>query len=296
MRFVIAGSSGFLGSRLVSQLEGRGHDVVRLVRRDPTSAAESRWDPYAGLIDDATIAAADVVVNLAGAPTLGNPHSRKWSTALRESRVVTTRVLAERIAAAPAPPAFVAGNAVGWYGDHGDEVLTEETESRGDSLMTGVCREWQEATGPAVDAGARVCLLRTAPILGRRSAPMKQLLPLFKLGLGTRLGDGRQYFPVISLRDWLGAAAHLCEHASAAGPFNLCSPVTPTNKEFTDALAESVGRRARLVAPRAILERAAGALAPEALGSLRTEPAALLASGFAFQDEDVREVIAAALR
>jgi uncharacterized protein (TIGR01777 family) len=296
MRFVIAGASGFLGSHLTSNLKGRGHDVVRLVRRDTTSADESSWDPYAGRVDDSVIAAADVVVNLAGTPTLGNPHSKKWATALRESRVVTTRVLAERIAAASAPPAFVAGNAVGWYGDHGGEVVTEESESRGDSLMTGVCREWQQATGPASDAGARVCLLRTAPILDRRSAPMKQMLPLFKLGLGTRLGDGRQYFPVISLRDWLGAAAHLCEHASAAGPFNLCSPVPATNKEFTDALAQAVGRRARLVAPKAILERAAGAMAPEALGSLRTEPVALMASGYVFQDEDVHQVIAASLR
>jgi uncharacterized protein len=295
VRFVIAGASGFLGSHLVSDLQGRGHDVVRLVRRETSSPDESRWDPYTGRIDDAVISGADVVVNLAGAPTLGNPHSKKWANALRTSRVTTTRLLAERIAAATASPALVAGNAVGWYGDHGDQVVTEEGESRGDSFMTGVCRAWQEATEPAVDAGSRVCVLRTAPLMDRTSAPLKQMLPLFKLGLGARLGDGRQYFPIISLRDWLGAAVYLTEHATAAGPFNLCSPVTPTNKEFTDALAQAVGRKARLVAPRAILERAAGAMAPEALGSLRAEPAALLAAGYTFRDEDVHEVIATAL-
>jgi uncharacterized protein (TIGR01777 family) len=189
----------------------------------------------------------------------------------------------------------VAGNAVGWYGDHGAELVTEESDSRGQSFMTGICREWQAATEPAAAAGARVTLLRTVPIIDRKGAPMKQLVPLFKLGLGSRLGDGRQYFPVVSLRDWLGAATHLCESATAAGPYNLCSPVTPTNQEFTDALARALGRKARLAAPRLVIEKAAGILAPEALGSTRVEPAALMADGFVFQDEDVRDVIAAGL-
>ena len=145
-----------------------------------------------------------MVVNLAGAPTAGNPHSQRWADELLRSRVVTTRVLAEAIAAAGGGPSFLAGNGISYYGDHGDEVVTETSDSRGDALLTRVTREWQEATAPAVDAGARVCVLRTSPVLDRASAPLKQLVPLFKLGLGARLGDGRQYFPMISLRDWVG--------------------------------------------------------------------------------------------
>jgi len=296
MRIVVAGASGFLGTHLVSDLEGRGHDVARLVRREPAAAHEVSWDPYADRLDPAVIAEADVVVNLAGSPTAGNPHSRKWARALRESRVTTTRVLAGRIAAAANPPAFVAGNGISYYGDHGDEVLTEESDSRGEALLTRVTREWQAATGPAAEAGARVCVLRTSPVMDRRSTPLKQLALLSKLGLGTRLGNGRQYFPMISLRDWVGAVVHLVEHDTASGPFNLCCAVTPTNKEFTDALARAVGRRAFLAAPSFVIEKAAGAMAPEVLASVRAEPAALLKAGYTFRDEDVREVLAAGLR
>ena len=161
--------------------------------------------------------------------------------------------------------------------------------------MTALSRDWQSAADPAVEAGARVCVLRSAPILHRTSPPLAQMVPLFKAGLGARLGDGRQYFPMISLRDWIGGVTFLVEHESARGPFNLCCPQTPTNGEFTDALATAVGRRARLAAPRFVLERAAGRLANELLGSVRAEPAALKRAGFSFQDEDVRDVIAAAL-
>ena len=170
------------------------------------------------------IEAADVVVNLAGSPTLGNPHSKKWARNLRESRVTTTRVLAEAIAASDRKPAFLAGNAIAWYGDHGDEVSPRSPRARGDSFMTQVTREWQDAAGPAVDAGARVCFLRTSPLMDRRSAPLKQLRLLTKLGLATRLGDGQQRMAMISLRDWLGGVSHLVEHDSVAGPVNLAAP------------------------------------------------------------------------
>ncbi len=295
MRILIAGGSGFLGSHLTTELRSRGHDVVRLVRRPATEAGEEQWDPYADRLDQASVEAADVVINLAGSPTAGNPHSRRWAEALEKSRVTTTRLLAERIAAADRPPTFVAGNAVGWYGDHGDELLTENAESRGSTFMTEVSRHWQDATQPVVDAGGRLVILRTAPVLDRTSAPLKQMLPAFRLGLGVRLGSGDQYFAVISLRDWLAAAAYLVEDPAASGPYNLCCPVTPTNAEFTDALARAVGRRARLTVPAFVIEKAAGRMAPELLGSLRTEPAALLAAGFTFRDDDVDAVLRAAL-
>ncbi|MGN0064062.1 MAG: TIGR01777 family oxidoreductase [Nocardioides sp.] len=295
MHVVMAGASGFLGTHLTAHLRAHGHTVTHLVRRGSTSPNESAWDPYAGQVDRDLVASSDVVVNLAGVNVAGNPHSRSWASRVMSSRVVTTALLAEAIAEADRPPAYIAGNGISFYGDHGDAPLTEESESRGDALLTRVTREWQAATEPARAAGARVCVLRTAPVLDRSTAPLKPMIPLFSAGLGTRMGDGRQYFPVISLRDWVGAAAFLLESRDVAGVFNLCCPTTPTNAEYTEALASVLGRKAFLAAPAPVLRVAAGRMAPEILGSLNARPAALERAGFDFQDQDVHEVLAAAL-
>jgi uncharacterized protein (TIGR01777 family) len=292
---VIAGASGFLGTHLSEELTGRGHAVIALVRRPTSAPDESAWDPYAGVYDREVIERADVVVNLAGAPTLGNPHSKKWQRELRESRVTTTRVLSEAVAASDRRPAFLAGNAIAWYGDHGDAVVTEESDSRGDSFMTGVTREWQDAATPAVDAGGRVCFLRTAPVIDRRGAPLKQLRLLTRLGLAARLGSGRQHMAMISLRDWVGAVTYLVEHDEVSGPVNLCSPETPTNREFTDALARALNRKAFLAVPSFAIEVGAGKLSPEALGSINMRPAVLEAAGYRFRDRTVHEVVRAGL-
>jgi uncharacterized protein len=303
-QILVAGASGFLGTHLRESLTARGHTVTALVRRPARGAGESTWDPYAGTYDRAAVAAADVVVNLAGTPTLGNPHSATWRRNLLESRVTTTRVLAEAIASSVAegererPPAFLAGNGISYYGDHrevGDPVLDESADSRGDALLTVVTREWQAATEAATEAGARVCVLRTAPVMDRRSAPLKQLRLLTLAGLGARLGDGRQHMAMISLRDWVGAVVHLAEHPDASGPFNLCCPDTPTNAEFTKALAAQLHRPAIAVVPSFALRLGAGQMAPELLGSLDVVPAALAEAGYRFRDHDVDDVVAAAL-
>lgn len=291
---VLAGSSGFLGSHLREELRRRGHRVTSLVRREP-GPDESRWDPYADELDRDLVQQADVVVNLAGSPTLGNPHSGKWARELRESRVTTTRVLAEAVAAADEPPAFLAGNAVGWYGDHGNAVLDESADSRGHTLMTSVCRDWQAATAPARAAGGRVCLLRTAPVLDGSSAPLRQLRLLFLTGLGGRVGNGRQWMPMVSLRDWVGAVAFLAEHPSASGPFNISVPEPATNRDFTRALASAVKRPAILPVPGPLVQVAAGAASPEVLGSVRVVPKALLDLGYSFSDRGVADVIATGL-
>lgn len=294
LNVVVAGASGFLGRHLTDELEARGHTVVRLVRRPAGSPAESTWDPYAGVYDRDVVERADVVVNLAGTPTIGNPHSRTWARNLRESRVTTTRVLAQAVASSERTPALLAGNAIAWYGDHGAEVVTEESGSRGDSLLTEVTRDWQDAAAPAVEAGARVCFLRTAPVMDQAGPPLKPLALLTKLGLGARLGNGRQYMSMISLRDWVGGTAHLVE-GDAQGPVNLCCPETPTNKEFTDALARAVGRKAFLAVPTPAIRIGAGPLAPEALGSINLRPAVLEQDGYAFRDRTVDDVIRAGL-
>lgn len=292
---VLAGGSGFLGSHLSRALTERGHTVTTLVRRPTQAPSEATWDPYTGVLPQALVDAADVVINLAGSPTLGNPHSKKWARELRESRVTTTRVLAEAIAAAPSPPAYLAGNGISYYGDHGSAVLTEASDTRGHALLTDVTREWQAATIPAAQAGSRVCILRTSPVMDRRAAPLQQLRLQFKAGLGGRLGDGTQHMAMTSLRDWMGAVVHLAEHPTAAGPFNLCLPEAPTNAEFTRALARAVGRKAFLPVPASILKVAAGEMASELLGSLNVRPAALLASGYTFLDPDVESLLRTAL-
>ena len=296
LNVVIAGASGFLGTHLAEELVARGHSVVALVRRPTSAPDESTWDPYAGVYDRDVVGGAAVVINLAGAPTAGNPHSGRWARELRESRVATTRVLARAIAESEHRPAFLAGNGISWYGDRGAEALTEESGPGHGGLLTDVSHEWQDAAEPAVEAGARVCFLRTAPVMDAHSAPLQQLRRLFQLGLGARLGDGRQHMAMISLRDWVGGTAHLVEHEDVSGPVNLCCPVTPTNAEFTAALADALHRPAFAFVPKPLLKLGAGQMGPELLGSLNVRPEALEATGYTFRDRGVDEVLAAALR
>ena len=295
LTIVLAGGSGFLGTHLRTALRAHGHTVTSLVRRDTGAADESTWDPYTGRLDRSLVAAADVVVNLAGSPTLGNPHSKKWARELRESRVTTTRLLAEAIAESERPAAYLAGNGISYYGDHGATVLTESSGSRGDALLTDVARVWEAAAAPAEAAGSRVCVLRTSPVMDRRAAPLQQLRLLFKSGLGGRIGDGRQHMAMISLRDWVGGVVHLAEHADVSGPVNLCLPHAPTNAEFTKALAAAVRRPAVVPVPAGVLRRAAGKMSSELLGSLNAQPTVLLESGYVFRDPDLQSMITTAL-
>jgi len=292
---VIAGASGFLGQQLTEALRGRGHTVTTLVRRPASGPTESTWDPYARRYDHALIEAADVVVNLAGSPTLGNPHSQTWARELLESRVTTTRVLAEAIAATGGRASYLAGNGISYYGDHGDAELTEASDSRGQALLTRVTRAWQAAAEPAAEAGARVVVLRTAPVMDRRSAPLKLLTPLFRAGLGARLGSGRQHMAMVSLTDWVGGVVHAAEHPTLAGPVNLCCAETPTNAEFTRTLARLLHRPAFALVPGPLLSLGAGAMSPELLGSLNVRPAALEASGYVVEHRDVEAVLRAGL-
>jgi len=296
MLFLVAGASGFLGRHLVEGLRANGDDVRRLVRSAPSAPDQVRWDPANGSLDPTALDGVDVVVNVAGSPTLGNPHSKKWARDLLESRLSTTGTLAKAVAEHPDRPTYLAQNGVGWYGDHGPEVITEMSDSRGDAFMTEVSRRWQDAAAPAVDAGARVCVLRTVPVYDRAAPPLKQLILMFKLGLGAQLGDGRQFFPVISLRDWVRAAIHVGHDTSVSGPVNLCAPRTPTNAEFTQALARALHRKALLRVPAFAIKPGAGRMANEVLGSLNVVPDVLDRAGFAFRDEDIDDVLAEALK
>src|SRR3954451_6125434 len=219
MHVVVGGATGFLGRHLVDAFHAGGHTTTSLVRHETGADRESRWDAQSGRVDAQVIEDADVVVNVAGSPTIGNPHSQRWARNLRDSRVSSTRTLAEAIAVSKKKPTILAANAVAVYGDHGDEQVTDAGDSRGPALMAEVTRAWEAAAQPAVIAGARVCVLRTSPVMDRESEPLRTLRRLFWLGLGGTIGTGRQYFPMVSLRDYLAGVVHLARHPRAHGRF-----------------------------------------------------------------------------
>lgn len=293
MRVVIGGASGFLGAPLVVHLRERGHQVTTLVRRT-AGRDESWWKPSEGLVDQQLIAEADAVVNLSGSPISQWPRTPARKREILASRLGATSTLARAVAAASTPPAFLSGSGMSWYGvDRGDEPLTEQS-SAGTGFLADVAQQWEAAAAPAVDAGARVAYLRTSIVLDRSGGALKLMSLPFKLGLGARLGDGRQYFSTISRRDWVRAVTHVLE-GDLSGPVNLAIPDDVTNRDFTRALAAAVRRPAFLAAPSFALRLALGSLADDLLGSLRLRPDALMADGFTFEDPGIDRVLRTAL-
>lgn len=296
MRFLIAGASGFLGRALRDHLAGQGHQVVRLVRAGAVSASESRWDPRQGIVDQQVVEDADVVVNLAGASFVRWPLTEAYKQEFRDSRVLTTRTLAEAIAHADRKPVLLAQNGTSYYGDRGDEVLTEASPAgEQGTFLNRITMEWEAATAPARDAGARVCVMRTAVVLHKSGGAFRPLHLLFRAGLGGPVGDGRQYFPTISREDWVRAATFLATEGSCQGAYILSGPNPTTNAEFAAQLARMLHRPGFLRVPAAPLRRAFPELSPELLGSVRVEPARLLAEGFTFEQPTLNERLAAAL-
>lgn len=303
MRFVVAGASGFLGSAWCRSLRDQGHDVVALVRGKPSGAGERQWDPYAedpvAAVDTQLVASADVVANLAGAPLAHWPWTDAYKQTFRDSRVVTTRVLAQAVARAAAggrTPAFVAQNGVSAYRDLGDEVVTEDSPTDRQAFIADVAREWQAATEPAREAGARVVVLRTAVVLDRSGSALKSMLPAFKLGLGGPFGSGDQQFATITLSDWVAATTRLATDDSSQGPYNLVGPGTTSQGEFAAELARQLHRPAWFKVPAGALQKVGGVAGAELLASARVEPRRLLDEGFTFAHPDLRTRIAAALR
>ena len=295
MRFVLAGVSGFLGTAWRDHLAREGHEVVRLVRGETLSASESRWDPYSGDVDRELVESADVVGTLSGAPLAHWPWTASYKRTFTESRVATTRTLAEAVAASDRKPAFVAQNGIAGYGDRGAAPLTEESAFDADSFMGRVTRAWQEATTPAVEAGARTVVMRSGVVLDRRGGAMKPLLPLFKAGLGGPVGDGTQYFSTISMPDWVRAATHLAVDDDASGVYNVSAPNATTNAEFGKELGRMLHRPAVLPAPSWAIRKVVGDVSSELLNSTRVEPARLLEEGFVFEHPTLNLRLAAAL-
>jgi uncharacterized protein (TIGR01777 family) len=294
VRVVVAGSSGLIGTALVAHLRAADHEVVRLVRRTPAAPDERGWDPPAGRIDAGTFAGVDAVVNLNGVGIGDRPWSGARKQQLRDSRTVPTEVLANAVAE-HGVPVLLSGSGINYYGDTGDREV-DETAPAGAGFLAELCRDWEAATKPAVAGGARVVLMRTAPVLSPSGGILGRLRPLFKVAMGGRIGSGRQYFPWISLDDEIDAIRFLLQDGAISGPVNLTGPELVTNAEFTRAFAAAVGRPAPFVAPAFLLRAVLGQMAEEmVLTGPRVRPAVLLAAGFQFRHSGVNEALAAAV-
>jgi uncharacterized protein (TIGR01777 family) len=285
MKVVVSGSTGLIGSALVPRLVREGHEVVPLVRRrvKPGERAFS-WDPEAGTIDRAGLEAAgfDVVVNLIGENLFGRWTSAKKQR-IRESRVHGTRLLADAIAGLARPPrVLLATSAVGYYGDRGEEVLTEGSAA-GDDFLAHVARDWEAATAGAAAAGIRVHNLRFGVVLTPSGGGLGKMLPAFRVGLGGPVGSGNQYFSWIAVDDAIKAILHVLATPSLAGPVNVTSPTPVTNREFAKTLGKVLGRPAVVSVPAFALRMAFGTEGAAMVQSgQRVVPLRLLESGFRF--------------
>lgn len=295
MRVAIAGSSGLIGKALTADLTQDGHQVLRLVRRPPTSAHELRWDPAAGILDRGALAGVTAIVNLAGAGVGDKRWSDKYKAEIRESRVMSTRTIARAAAEMQVKPSVVvSASAIGFYGDRGDEHLTESS-SKGTGFLSGVCADWEGAADPARDAGIRVVHPRTGLVVSKAGGAWEKLFKIFKLGIGGRLGSGNQYWSFISLQDEVNALRFLIENQAISGPVNLTAPHPVTNREAIRDLARVLRRPAIMAVPSFALRTVLGEFSIEILGSARVVPEVLQCSGFKWQDPTMTEALEAAL-
>ncbi|MDQ1705353.1 MAG: uncharacterized protein QOF18_1719 [Frankiaceae bacterium] len=294
MKVVVTGSSGLIGSALVTNLRADGHDVLRLVRREPLAADERRWDPPTRHIDEAALDGVDAVVHLAGVGV----GDRRWTDAHKkavlDSRVDGTATIAQAIATSTRKPAvLLSASAVGYYGATGEDAADEHAPS-GEGFLADVVRQWEAATTPAQAAGVRVVRLRTGIVLSRVGGALGKVLPLFKLGLGGRLGNGRQWMSWIALPDQIAAMRFVLDRADIDGAVNVTSPEPVRNRDYTKAIARALHRPALAAVPPVALRAALGGFADEGvLVSQRVIPARLEAAGFAFTYDDIDAAMSA---
>jgi hypothetical protein len=290
-RILITGASGPIGTALLASLQPQANEVVRLVRGTPQSAGEVRWDPMAA-VPPATVSGFDVVVHLSGESVMGRWTDAK-KRAIRESRVASTTNLATALASTDRkPPVFICASAIGFYGDHRDETLNEESPS-GPGFLPEVCREWETASRIAADSGIRTVNIRIGLVLSAKGGALSAMLTPFKLGLGGRIGSGKQWWSWIHLDDIIGGIHYAIGDQSIAGPLNLVAPAPVRNAEFTKVLASVLGRPAVLPVPEFALRLAFGSMAAEEmlLASQRVIPRRLEANGYRFLYGDLRAAL-----
>ena len=291
MKILVAGSSGLIGAALTRQLLSDGHDVIRLVRRAPATPDEIAWDPADRSIDAQALTGIHAAIHLGGASIAGKRWNDDYKREIRDSRVISATLLAETLAQlTPKPQAFLCASALGYYGDRGDETLTEDS-SKGSGFLADVTAEWEDACAPASDAGIRVCNLRIGVVLSKQGDMPRQMLLPFKLGLGGKIGSGKQYMSWVHLDDVVSAFIHALETPTLQGPLNLSAPAPVTNADFTREVARALSRPAFFTVPEFALHIAMGELAEFALASARLQPRRLLDSGFTFKWQSLQPAL-----
>lgn len=294
MKIIVTGATGLIGSTLVPSLAAQGHDIVRLTRSKRRDS-DIEWQPQAREIEPSIFSGADAVVHLAAERIYGRWTAQKKAR-IRASRVDVTRRLCEAMARSANPPRILlSASATGFYGDRGAEILSEDS-AVGTSFLAGLCAAWEAATRPAQDAGVRVVHLRLGIVLTPHDGALRQMLPMFRLGLGGPLGSGRQFYSWISLPDATGAIEHALATETLGGAVNLVSPQPLRQRDFARVLGQFLHRPAVLPAPAFALRLALGEMAGELLlASARVEPARLLSSGYQFQYPTLPEALRALL-
>jgi len=293
MRVAVSGASGLVGRRLCAALAAGGHTVLRLVRGAARGDGELAWDPARGQLDPARLAGLDAFVHLSGESVAGGRWSDARRRAIADSRLVSTRLVAETLPRVASRPVLVCASAVGFYGDRGSEWV-DETSPSGRGFLAELCVQWERACEPARAAGLRAVSLRIGVVLDPAGGALAPLALQFRLGLGGRVGSGRQWVSWITGDDVVGAIQHCIVTPSLAGPVNAVAPAPATNAELTRALARALHRPAFLPVPAALLRLALGAqMADEMLlGGARVRCAKLAATGFAFRDPELEPALA----
>jgi uncharacterized protein (TIGR01777 family) len=294
-RILVSGVSGPIGAALLPSLRTSGWSIVRLVRGPATGDGQIAWDPAVPIAPEA-VSGFDAVIHLAGEGIFGRWTAAKKSK-IRGSRVVGTLNLAQALARAKEKPKVLAcGSAIGYYGNRGDEALSEES-SPGTGFLAQVCQEWEEATMPAVQADIRTAHLRTGIVLSPKGGALGAMLPPFKLGLGGRTGDGRQWMSWIDVRDMVGAIHHILKNDLLQGPVNMVAPKPVTNAEFVSTLASVLSRPAIFPMPAFAAKLVLGEMGEELLlGSQKVEANKLISSGYPFRYRELRASLEALLK
>ena len=274
-RIAITGASGLIGSALVGHLKSEGHTVQRLVRRATVAPDEIQWDPKTGFVDIEALRGVDAVIHLAGVGVGDKRWTKRYKSEILNSRLLGTTAIANAVAEVK-PQVFISASAIGWYGDSGNRAVVE-SDSVGNDFLAAVCREWEGAADLAGDV--RTVKLRTGLVLDPTGGALGRMLPLFRFGLGGKLGSGKQWWSWITLHDVVRAIIFALEHP-IAGPVNLTTPNPVTNQEFTAALARAMNRPALFPAPAIALKIALGGFSSEVLGSKKVMPNALSDAGF----------------
>lgn len=296
MKIAVSGASGFIGSALVPTLSSNGHDVLKLVRRAPAGPGEIRWDPAAGSIDAEDLAGVEAIVNLSGA-NIGRRWTADRKREIRDSRVDSTALLAVTAAALePRPRVLVCAGGVGIYGDRGEEILTEES-ALGSGFLAEVGQAWEAGAEPARVAGIRVVNFRQGIVLAKEEGALARMLTPFRLGVGGRVGSGKQWWSWIGLDDLVAAYQFVLGRDDLSGPIDLTSPNPVTNSHFTSALGHALRRPTVLPVPSLAIRMLFGEMGDAALlQGQRALPARLLEAGFSFACEDLDHALAHALR